>query len=335
MSLGRALALVALVGLARPGQAAAERRGFLATAAPDETPWAEAARSVADRVTRQSRGKLRVRPSTGAAAGDEVETVRRCARGELLMWGGSAGALATQAPELAVFELPFLFASEAEADLVLRDGRVLDQLRRVLVPRGLVYYTGTELGWRSFAGRRPLAAPSDFAGLLARAQPSPLHLELWRALGAQPLGVAAGDTGAALQLRRVEAFDASPLYAFATSWYQHTSHFTLTRHVYQPAFVAFCPGALDELGPAERARTLEGAEEEREACNRRVRGLEAEVLEQLRQAEVRLVEVTPAERAELRRRTRRVHDLFRASTSAAGRALLARIEALLAGRRAR
>lgn len=294
------------------------------SASPDGTPWADTTRRVADRVTRLTGGKLRLRAMIGGIGGDEVESARLCVEGKIAMWGGTGGALGNFVPELDAFELPYLFDDEAAVERVLR-GPALDEVRRILARRGLVLYETMEIGWRSFAARKPLRRPADFAGLRARSQPSSLHLEMWKALGAAPRSLTVIETLDALQLHLVEAFDNSPLYAFATGWINEVTHYTMTRHSYQPGFAIFCKGALDRLSERERGALLVGAREESLRANVAVRELSAQVEGQLAQA-LKVVPISGEERSTLRERTRSVHAWYRKHRSDDARTLLAAVQ---------
>ncbi len=322
----RSLLALTLALALSAGAAAAEPVRKIVVAAPEGSPWADGLLALTRRTAERTQGRLKVRAVVGGAAGDEVDTARACAEGRLFAWAGSAGGFARQVPELAALELPFLFEHEAEVDAVLRVspiaplGRIFERAGFVLVPML------SEVGWRSFAGRKALRTPADFRGLRVRSQESAMHLAMWRALGAEPRAISVLETLSALQAGVVEAFDQSPVYMFATSWYQHARVYTLSRHMYQPGIVVFCKGALTSLSPGDRRIALELAAAELQLALTRVRALEKQVLAQLAAEGLQLLELTASERAALRQRTRPVFDQFRASTSPLGRELLGALE---------
>jgi TRAP-type C4-dicarboxylate transport system substrate-binding protein len=318
-----------------PALAHAEpQRPFFVTASPEGTPWAEATQSTAARVSRQSGGRFKIRAIVGGTAGDETTTARQCANGKIFMWGGSAGALATIVPELNALELPFLLDGDNDqVDAVLRDPTVLALLARILARHGLVFYETLELGWRHFAGPRPMRAAADFVGLHPRSQPNPIHAAMWRALGTEPREISVIETLAALQGKIVDAFDNSPVYMFATSWYQQVTHYTLTSHVYQTGVVVLCKDALAGVPAKLRAQVLAGASDERKQGNAAIRKTTAQVLEQLGREGVKLVQPTAAERSALAALTRPARELYRKTASPLGRELLEAIERVIKPRK--
>lgn len=328
------LALVGLVAVAGFAHAEQPKRPLAVTVGPEGTPWADAAKEVAARADRLSGGVIRPIAAVGGTAGDELDTARRCGEpaSRLYAWGGSAGALATLVPELDVFELPFLFQDAAEVDAAYAAARPL--LAELLTRRGLVLYGApTEVGWRNFGARRPLKGPADFNGLRVRSQENPIHLDMWRALGADPRPISVIETLGAMQDGIVEGFDQSPVFLFATSWYQSIKVYSLSRHIYQPGVVVLCRDALSRLPAAKHKKMLEGAEPIMAGVTKGVRALEGQVLDQLQREGVQVVALSQAERDLLRRRTRVVHETFRRRASPEARRLLEVIEAALERKR--
>ena len=325
--------LLALAGALAAGRAAAEPARKFVLAAPEGSPWTDQAIAYAGTIARRTSGRVRMRVVPGGVAGDEVDTARACARGQLFAWGGSAGAFGRVIPELDALELPFLFDSEAEVDAILA-GPPKDLLRRAFGRAGLTLAPVlSEVGWRSFAGRKPLRTVADFRGLRARSQESPIHLEMWRTLGARPHAISVLQTLSALQAGLVEAFDQSPVYMFATSWYQQGRVYSLSRHMYQPGIAVLCKGALESLPAGDRRLVVELMGEAARSMIPKVRAVEKQVLDQLGREAMQVVELAPAERAALRERTRPVAQAFRAGASPLGRELLEALERAIEARR--
>ncbi len=313
---------LALAIAAWSGAAGAEPVRKAVAAAPEGSIWGDDVIALARQITRQTAGRVKVRAVPGGVAGDEVETARACAEGKLFAWGGSAAGFAREIPELDLLELPFLFQDQAEADAILRD-RPLGPFGRDVARAGLLLIPQLgEVGWRSFAGKKPLRAPEDFRGLRVRSQESPVHLATWHALGARPKAISVLQTLSALQTGFVEAFDQSPVYMFATSWYHQARAYSLSRHMYQPSIAVLCKGAAAGISPEDWRLIVDLIGRTMRESVAKVRALEGQVLTQLATEGVQIVELTPAERAVLRQRTRGVLDGFRETTSPLGRELL-------------
>jgi len=162
----------------------------IGTVAPDGTPWAKWMRRITRRVTKKSAAaniSVKYKLYTGGRLGGEREMVEECRLGRLPMFGGSMGALATAVPALNVFELPYLFESNAEADHII-DEVVWGRLSEMLDQSGFVLLAMTENGWHGVATRgTPILKLEDFVGRKMRVQQSKVHLEAFKALGASPV----------------------------------------------------------------------------------------------------------------------------------------------------
>jgi TRAP-type C4-dicarboxylate transport system substrate-binding protein len=87
------------------GTARAEDAEFtmkVATVAPPGTPWSKQLKKIKKAIKEGSGGRIKVKTYLGGALGDEIATAEATKRGTIQCFGGSAGALASAVPELAV-----------------------------------------------------------------------------------------------------------------------------------------------------------------------------------------------------------------------------------------
>lgn len=221
----------------------------LATVAPEGTPWEKQLRTLKTHIERESGGRIRVQMFMGGSLGGEKALVRRTAQGSLQAFGGSAGAIGTLVRELEVIEAPYIFDNYEQADAAL-DGAAKGIVQQALLRRGFVFGLWAENGFRSwFTKERPIHSPADMNGLRMRSQESEVHLATYRAYGASPQAIDVTNVLTSLQTGVVDGFDNTPLFAFATSWYQAAQHLTLSQHSYQPGVVVYSKTWYDGLPP--------------------------------------------------------------------------------------
>lgn len=304
----RGLSLLAVGALAtRGGRARAQAVAKLATVAPDGTPWAEQLARLRARVKAATGDGLRISAYLGGGLGDENVTASETRRGAIQIWGGSTAALASLVPELALFELPYLFRSAAEADHVI-DEVVAADLDAALARRGLQRLFWSENGFRSFGTRfGPVTGPADLAGKKMRSQEHAIHIAMYRALGASPVPIAVTEVLSSLQTRVVDGFDQTPLFSFAASWYQGIGHFSLSQHIYQPAVVVANRDWFVKLPRAQQEALTADARAEAARGRRDVRELEPLLIENLAAAKVKVHRLDEPQRAALARACERVH----------------------------
>ena len=249
-------AAASVAGLAGLRSAAADSKFELkiATVAPDKTPWADLLKGFKKSVEAATKGAIKVRVFLGGTMGDENETVRMTARGQLGGVGASTGAVGSLVEELAAIEIPFQFASASEADYVL-DKYLLSDMEARFRAKDLVLGFWSENGFRHFGAGFPIKGPADLVSKKMRSQESYVHIEMWKALGAAAQAIPTTEVTTALKTGSVDGFDQALLYMVAGAWHTSIKHLTLSAHIYQPAVIAFNKAWFDKL-PADLQKIL-------------------------------------------------------------------------------
>jgi len=328
----RILGLAALLLIASLGAPVAAQDGEqkqyvlnLGTVAPPNTPWGKQLKSMQKRIQTDSGGRIKVKLFMGTAGG-EVSIVRQTKRGELQAAGVSTGAVASMVPEMNVFELPYLFANSAQADKVI-DDHLYAPVQELLRSYGFELYLFAENGFRNFAAKgKCIKTPADLADLKMRAQESWVHEETYRAMGGNPVRIAVPEVLSSLQNNNVQGFDNTPLFAFATSWYQAVDHWTESDHIYQPAVIVYNKEWFDGLPADLQAVLLADRQKETDYGRDLVRKLHPKLVENLKAAGMTVCSLSAAEKAEFAKKSKPVHDMFRKKAGKKGAALLDIVE---------
>jgi len=314
--------LVFLVPNEEPVAAQDQIRMRLATVAPEGTPWEKQLRTLKQHIESESGGRIRVQMFMGGSLGGEKALVRRTAQGSIQAFGGSTAALGTLVRELNVVEAPYLFNTTAEADAAL-DGAGKAIVERALQRRGFVFGLWAENGFRSwFTKERPIRQPSDLNGLRMRSQESEVHLATYRAFGASPQAIDVTNVLTSLQTGVVDGFDNTPLFAFATSWYQAAQHLNLSRHSYQPGIVVYSKSWFDDL-PADLQAVLTSVPQSIVTDGRsQVRRMDPILIRNLKRYGIEVHRPSSAERAAFAKIGRPVQAAVARRAGAQGQALL-------------
>jgi TRAP-type transport system periplasmic protein len=222
--------------------------------APEGTPWAEWLDGVKARLEKDSGGKLKLKIFLGGKLGGEKEMVEETRNGNLQIFGGSAGSVASYVPELNVLELPYIFTSDAEADFVL--DKLRERFSKLLEAKGFVMVMWAENGWQGYGVKgKCVEKVEDMKGLKMRSQESYVHIETYKAFGASPVEMAVPEVLGALQTGTVDGYSNTPLFSFATSWYNGITHFTYSKHIYQPGIMVVSKKWFDQQ-PEELKKAL-------------------------------------------------------------------------------
>ena len=319
-----------LLTLVASGRAAYAGEGFalkIGSAAQPGTTWDGLLKEYKKNVEARSAGRLKVKVVLGQS--DENETVLRCKNGQLQGAAASTGAVASQAPELSLLEVPFLFHSFEEADDAI-DGLLTPAFAPVLQEDGLVLGFWSENGFRHFATRdRFVKTPADLAGKKMRSQESQVHLEMYKNLGASPVPVPTTEVLTALRNGMVDGFDQALAFLLAAGWHTTIKYVTFSSHIYQPSLVVFNKAWFDAL-PADLQTILVEEGRAIQAKGRtQVRAAAKKQVKTLTDAGVQVYTLTDAEREAFEKATAPGRQTFRKSTGKRAAKLLDDLEAHL------
>lgn len=217
-------------------------------------------------------------------------------RGELSLCYISSLRYAKWVPELALFDLPFLFPDRPVAYRVL-DGKLGQSLRAKTAAQSpfqlLAYWDN---GFRHFSNKlRPIRKPADCKGIRIRIQMSELQAESLRLLGFEPI---LEDIKIFVEQIAGDRFDAqdNPLtniYNFNV--HKHHRYITMSGHVYGVACL-MCNKAQYDSWPAEVQQAVGRAAAEATALQRQLAAAEdGDILKKLDPAQNEVVQLTPDE----------------------------------------
>jgi TRAP-type C4-dicarboxylate transport system substrate-binding protein len=128
-----------------------------------------------------------------------------------------------------------------------------DDVLQSLEPHGFVGLAFFESGARSvYTVRRPVRAIDDIKGLRIRLQQSDLMVEMFAALGAEPVILPYTRTKTALTTGLIDAAENNwPTYV-ATGHYSVAPYFALTEHTMTPEVLIMSMNAWRSLSPADQ-----------------------------------------------------------------------------------
>ncbi|GBF49355.1 TRAP-type C4-dicarboxylate transport system periplasmic protein [Leptospira ryugenii] len=267
----------------------------VATVAPEGSPWANELSKIKRKIEKESDGQIKIKIYPGGQMGGENEILQQVIRGKLQGGGLTAGALANTVKELNVLEIPYLFDSFSQADCVL-DNHLLEDFRRLFESKGLIFVTWAENGYRSIGTKtNPVKSPQDLKGIKIRIQESPVHIAYWKALGVSGIPIAIPEVLPSLQTGVVEGFDNTPLFTLAAEWQSAIKHFSLTRHIYQPAAIVYSKKFWDTLNDEQKKTLMGDGNSLAPGARVAVRSIEKNMIATLKNAGVNVYEPSAAE----------------------------------------
>ena len=304
---GLAVSIAVMMAANTPIEAQSQFVMNFGTVAPTGTPWSDQLDSIKKRIEQQSQGKIKVKLFLGGALGSELEMIQDVQRGERLQGGGFSTAAVGEAldvPILQMVELPYLFKDPNQADAIL-DEVLYEPTRKALDDKGVTFYAWTENGWRSFATNGgPASSPEELKKYKMRSQESPVHLNMYKSMGVQAIAKPVSEVLPSLNTGIVTGFDNTPLFSLAAGWIEPVTHYTLSRHIYQPAAVVYAKKFIDSLPPDLQQIVMAEPHKEAQQGRSSVRKLEAELLETIGAMGTTVVELTPEQQKAFRQAIR-------------------------------
>jgi len=294
---------------------------------PPEHPLGQGIDKFINIVDQESAGTITIRAYPNNALGADLQMVTAARSGVQELVGASTAPLTGLVTAFALFDFPFLFANETEADAIL-DGPIGRKLLDQLEEKGLIGLCYFENGFRNTTNsKRPIARLEDFSGLKLRTMQSPVYLETFSALGANAIPMAFSELYAALDTKAIDAQENPYANIYQGGFYEVQKYLTATRHAYAPFPIMVSKKLWDDLSADERAlfrHACTAAQQHQRAVNR-AQG--EQLLAQLQAAGMIYNELPPAEIDRMRARLQPVIDKY---TQRIGPALVQQVNEELA-----
>ncbi|MBM6594731.1 TRAP transporter substrate-binding protein [Microvirga pudoricolor] len=200
----------------------------------------------------KSGGKMKVQGFWGGALGGDLQATQALRSGTQEMVVTSSSPLIGILPELGVFDLPFLFTNEKEADTVL-DGSFGKHISDKLQTVGLVNIAYWENGFRNMTNsRRPIDKWEDFKGMKVRVMQNNVFLDTFKNMGANAVPMAFGEVFTALETKAIDGQE-NPFVTIDTSkFYEVQKYLSVTKHAYTPFLVLYSKKLWDGLSADEQ-----------------------------------------------------------------------------------
>jgi tripartite ATP-independent transporter DctP family solute receptor len=285
------------------------------TANPEGHPIVMGGHKFAELVAQKSGGKMTVKLFPGGVLGGDVQVLSAVQGGTVDMTSMNSGILQGQVKEFAIVDFPFLFNDAKEADAVL-DGAVGKMLADKLPEKGLVHLAYFDLGFRNVTdSRRPIKTADDIAGLKIRVIQSPIYIDTFSALGANPVPMPFPEVYTALEQKTIDGQE-NPFTVIEANKFQEVQKYLVgSRHIYNPQTMMISKKTWDRLNKDEQ-QVLIGAAKEAEAYQRKVsRDAQDVALANLKKT-MEYTELPPAETAKIRTKLKPVIDKYSANVGA-------------------
>lgn len=287
------------------------REFSVSTVLSEAFPWGQAATKWAELVEERSEGrfKLKIYPNAQLVSGDQTREFSAMRSGLIDMAVGSTINWSPQVPEVNLFSLPFLMPDNAAVDAITQ-GKAGEMVFDAIEKRGVMPLAWGENGFREISNSRgPISSPDDLQGLKVRVVGSPLFLDTFNTLGANPTQMSWTDALPALTTGAVDGQE-NPLAVFDVARADRASqkYLTLWHYMNDPLIFGVSQRVWKTLSPDDQQLLKQAAIDAGQWEIDKSRSELAATLGQIRERGVEVTELTPEQHQAFVQATQSVYD---------------------------
>lgn len=156
---------------------------------PDDYPTTLGAKYFAELVKERTDGEIEIIVKSGGELGVEKEVIRQLQYGGIDFARISLSQIAEEIPEMNVLQLPYLYKNSEHMWHVL-DGELGAFFMDMTQSQDVIGLSWYDAGARNFySSEKPIASPTDVAGMRVRVQESELMADMIEAMGGTPVKI--------------------------------------------------------------------------------------------------------------------------------------------------
>jgi tripartite ATP-independent transporter DctP family solute receptor len=300
-------------------------------------PWGKGGEIWANLVRERTQGRINIKlyPGVSLIQGDQTREFSALRQGVIDMAIGSTINWSPQVKQLNLFSLPFLMPDYAAVD-ALTQGPVGKDIFATLEKAGVVPLAWGENGYREITNsKRPIKTPEDLKGLKIRVVGSPLFVDTFTALGANPTQMSWADAQPAFASGAVDGQE-NPMSIF-TAAKLHTvgqKNVTMWGYVADPLVFVVNKEVWNSWTPADQAivrqAAIDAGKEQIAIARKGLVEADQPLLKDIAALGVTVTKLSPAEREAFVKATRPVYAKWKPTI---GNDLVAKAEQAIANRK--
>ncbi|RYF26273.1 MAG: DctP family TRAP transporter solute-binding subunit, partial [Comamonadaceae bacterium] len=264
---------------------------------------------------------IKLYPGVSLIQGDQTREFSALRQGVIDMAVGSTINWSPQVKALNLFSLPFLFPDYAAVDAVTQ-GDVGNTVFQTLEKAGVVPLAWGENGYREISNSKlAIKSPADLKGLKIRVVGSPLFLDTFSALGANPTQMSWADAQPAMassavdgQENPVSVYMAAKLYTVAQK------HITMWGYMNDPLIFVVNKDIWASWTPADREivkqAAIDAGKDQIAIARKGMVEADKPLLKEIASHGVTVTQLSPAEREAFAKATRPVFDKWKGQIGA-------------------
>ena len=261
----------------------------------EDSNQGRAVKFFAEDLAKRTGGKLKIKGFASASLGNDSQMQNALIGGAQEMTVVSTATLVGIEDSFGIYDLPFMFRSEQEADAIL-DGKFGKSLAAKLEPKGLIGLVYWENGFRNVTNsKREITKMEDMKGIKLRVMQNPVYIDMFNAFGANAIPLAYAELFTALESRTVDGQENPVNTIQSGKFYEVQKYLSITKHVYSPWIALASKKWWDGLSVDEKNAIQETAVASRDFERKYSREAGAKALDILKQKGMQVTVVSKKE----------------------------------------
>ena len=281
-------------------------------------PWGKGGEIWANLVKERTQGRINIKlyPGVALVQGDQTREFTAIRQGVIDLAIGSTINWSPQIKELNLFSMPFLMPDYKAID-ALTQGEVGKRIFQVVDKAGALPLAWGENGYRELTNsKHAVKSPADLKGLKIRIVGSPLFIDTFTALGANPTQMSWADAQPAFASGAVDGQE-NPMSIFTAAKLHNVGqkYVTMWGYVADPLIFVVNKEVWASWTPEDQAivrqAAVDAGKEEVAIARKGLAEADKPLLKEIAGLGVTITQLTPAEREAFVKATRPVYDKWK------------------------
>lgn len=202
----------------------------------------------ADKIYEETDGRYKIETYHNGQLGAEIDTIEGCQMGTIDIAVVNQSTLGNFIPDFAALDIPYLITSNEQADAVFL-GDIGEHFKDQLSGAQLYGLSIWESGFRNLTNSKTdVESVDDVKGLKIRTMENQIHIEFWKAMGADATPMSWGEAYTALQQGALDGQENPSTVILTNNVAQVNKHMAVTQHAYSTVFLVMSPTTWASLG---------------------------------------------------------------------------------------
>jgi tripartite ATP-independent transporter DctP family solute receptor len=249
-----------------------------------------------DYLNKNSKGRIVASKYSDGQLGGILETLEALQMGVVQMVMPVTSDLAGYSKKIQVLDLPFLFKDFNSMRKAL-DGPLGKEMDKIYESQGFKCFGYAPNGTRHISNsKRPIYTPKDLKGLKIRVMQNPMHISIFKALGANPTPLSFSELYTALQQKVVDGQENAPAQVVDSKLHEVQKYYSMTGHLQSMICLLVSKKWYDSLPQDLKKVFDEGIKQYEKTYVKRYFDYDDECLETMKKAGVKVNTLTEEQR---------------------------------------